>query len=90
MLEAGFINPRVSEVPLAFRPSAPEQVLDLTYSAVRLEMILSSQTAEARERIHRAIIEGAELFRVGGKIEIPMPAVLASATRALVTSKENG
>ena len=82
LLEAGFINPRVSEVPLAFRPSAPEQVLDLAYSAVRLEMILSSQTAEARERIHRAIIEGAERFRVGGKIEIPMPAVLASATRA--------
>ena len=82
LLEAGFINPRVSEVPLAFRPSAPEQVLDLTYSAVRLEMILSSQTLEARERIHRAIIEGAERFRVGGKMEIPMPAVLASATRA--------
>jgi len=36
LLEAGFINPRVSEVPLAFRPSAREQVLDLTYSAVRL------------------------------------------------------
>ena len=90
LLEAGFISPRVSEIPLAFRPSAPEQVLDLTYSAVRLEMILSSQTAEVRERIHKAIIEGAERFRVGGKIEIPMPAVLASATRALVTSKENG
>ena len=78
---AGFINPRVTEVPLAFRPSAPEQVLDLTYSAVRLEMILSLQTAEARERIHRAIIEGAERFRARGKIEIPMPAVLASAAR---------
>jgi hypothetical protein len=58
-------------------------VLDLTYSAVRLEMILSAQTAEARKRIHRAIIEGAARFRVDGKIEIPMPAVLASATRAL-------
>lgn len=81
LLEAGFINPRVIEVPLAFRPSAPKQVLDLTYSAVRLEMILSFQTAEARERIHRAIVEGAELFRGGGKIEIPMPAVLASAAR---------
>lgn len=81
LLGVGFINPRVTEVPLAFRPSAPEQVLDLTYSAVRLEMILSLQTAEARERIHRSIVEGAERFRARGKMEIPMPAVLASAAR---------
>jgi SAM-dependent methyltransferase len=81
LLGAGFINPRVTEVPLAFRPSALGQVLDLTYSAVRLEMILSLQTAEARERIHRAIAEGAERFRARGKIEIPMPAVLASAEK---------
>jgi len=81
LLGSGFINPRVTEVFLAFRPGAPEQVLDLTYSAVRLEMILSLQTAEARERIHRAIVEGADRFRGGGKIEIPMPAVLASAAR---------
>lgn len=81
LLEAGFINPRVIEVPLTFRPSAPEQVLDLTYSAVRLEMILSFQTVGARKLIHRAIVEGAERFRGGGKIEIPMPAVLASAAR---------
>jgi SAM-dependent methyltransferase len=81
LLEAGFIDPQVSEVPLAFRPSAPERVLELAYSAVRLEMILSSQTAEARDKIHRAIIDGAAQFRASGKIEIPMPAVLASAMR---------
>ena len=81
LLEAGFINPRVTEVALAFRPSAPERVLELTYSAVRLEMILSLQGAEARERIHRAIIEGTEHFRAGVGIEIPMPAVLALAAK---------
>ena len=31
--------------------------------------------------IHRAIVEGVARFRVGGKIEVPMPAVLASASR---------
>jgi hypothetical protein len=46
-------------------------------------MILASQTAEARKRIDQAIIESAERFRVGGKIEIPMPAVLASGTKAV-------
>ena len=81
LLEAGFINPRVTEVALAFRPSAPERVLELTYSAVRLEMILSLQGAEARELIHRAIIEGAEHFRADAGIEIPMPAILAVAAK---------
>ena len=81
LLGAGFVNPHVIEVPLAFRPRTAEQVLDLTYSAVRLEMILSLQTVEARERIHRAIVEGVARFRVGGEIELPMPAVLASASR---------
>ena len=81
LLEAGFINPRVTEVALAFRPSAPERVLELTYSAVRLEMILSLQGAEARELIHRAIIEGAAHFRSGVGIEIPMPAILAVAAK---------
>jgi SAM-dependent methyltransferase len=83
LLGAGFINPRVAEVALAFRPNAPEDVLDLTYSAVRLEMLLSRQTAQARERIHQAIVEGAGRFRAGGKIEIPMPAVLATAAKPL-------
>ena len=80
LLGAGFVSPHVIEVPLAFRPRTAEQVLDLTYSAVRLQMILSRQTDEARERIHRAIVEGVALFRVGGQIELPMPAVLASAS----------
>ncbi len=82
LLEAGFINPQVSEVSLAFRPSVAQEVLDLTYSAVRLEMILSLQTEPRREQIHRAILQGAETFRVGGRIEIPMPAVLASGEKA--------
>ncbi len=81
LIGAGFADPRVIEIPLAFRPERVEQVLDLTYSAVRLEMIISLQTPKAREQIHRAILEGAARFRVGGDIEVPMPAVLASASK---------
>jgi len=40
-------------------------------------MILSLQTERAREQIHRSIIEGVEQFREKGRINIPMPAVLA-------------
>jgi SAM-dependent methyltransferase len=81
LLTAGFANPGVVEIPLAFRPGVAEQVLELTYSAVRMEMILDRQTPEARERIHRAIVDGASEFRSSGRIEIPMPAVLASADK---------
>lgn len=80
--DAGFDQPRVTEIDLAFRPQAPEQVLELARSAVRMELILAAQTHEARTRIHRAIVEGAERFRIGAGIEIPMPAVLAVGVKA--------
>jgi hypothetical protein len=44
-----------------------------------MQMILALQTAGARERIHQAIVEGATRFEKAGRIEIAMPAVLASA-----------
>ncbi|HEY2865365.1 MAG TPA: class I SAM-dependent methyltransferase [Casimicrobiaceae bacterium] len=78
---AGFADPRVIEIPLSFRPRTVTQVLDLTYSAVRMEMILNLQTAQAREQIHRAIVEGAKRFRIRSEIEVPMPAVLASGEK---------
>lgn len=81
LVEAGFSNPEVEEIGLCFRTRVPEQLVALTNSAPRLELMLSLQTPEARERIHRAIAEGAERFRVGETIEIPIPAVLASGVK---------
>jgi SAM-dependent methyltransferase len=79
--EAGFINPVVAETHLAFRTRDPGKVLELTYSAVRMEMMLKLQTARARDRIHRAIVEGATRFAVGNDISLPMPALVATAQR---------
>ncbi|HET8647664.1 MAG TPA: methyltransferase type 11, partial [Vicinamibacteria bacterium] len=77
---AGFAEPAVTEISLCYYPLTADQVLSFTYnSAVRMQMILALQTAEARERIHQAIIEGTSRFEKAGRIEIPMPAVLASA-----------
>lgn len=81
LLAARFIGPIVIEIPLTFQPREATEVLDLTYSAVRLEMLIALQTPAARERIHEAIVTGAEQFRVGNQINIPMPAVLASAEK---------
>lgn len=80
--EAGFVEPRFAEVPLAFRPEKPEDVLELTYkSAVRTPMVLRLQSDEARERIHAAIIEGAGRYVKDGRIELAMPAVMGCARK---------
>ena len=78
---ADFVYPAVVEIPLAFRPPAATDVLALTRCAVRLEMMIELQEVRARDRIRQAILEGAEKFRIGALLEIPMPAVLASGTK---------
>jgi hypothetical protein len=81
LIAAGFDDPDVVEIPLAFRPRAAVDVLALTRCAVRLEMMIELQAEPARKRIRRAIVEGAEKFRTGTLLEIPMPAVLASGAK---------
>jgi SAM-dependent methyltransferase len=78
LIAAGFVDPDVREIALAFRPSAASDVLALTRCAVRLDMMIERQDGRARERIRQAIVERAEKFRAGAVLEIPMPAVLAS------------
>ena len=77
---SGFIEPVVTEIPLVYRPPAAEEVPEFTQKvAPRMQMVLALQTAEARARIHQAIVAGAARFAKAGRIEIAMPAVLASA-----------
>jgi hypothetical protein len=78
---AGLDDPDVVEIPLSFCPRAASDVLALTKCAIRLEMMIELQTAQARERIRQSIAEGAETFRTGARLEIPMPAVIASAVK---------
>ncbi len=82
LTDAGFAEARVSEIPLCFRPRSPEDVLELAYkSAVRTPMVLNLQSDAARERIHAAIRDGAKRFTKGGRMELAMPAVMASARK---------
>lgn len=79
---AGFVDVAVREIPPTYRPKSAQDVLDMVYkSAVRTPMVLEAQSQAARERIHRAILEGAEAFRRAGRIGIAMPAVLASGRK---------
>jgi SAM-dependent methyltransferase len=80
---AQFITPTVSTIPLTWHGVTPRDVLDLIYrSTVRTRMVLEAQTAEARERIHEAILTGAAKYRVGDGIAMALPAVMATATKA--------
>jgi SAM-dependent methyltransferase len=79
---AGFLAPATSKIALTWYGKTPRDLLDLFYkSAVRTPMILERQTAEARERIHQAILTGAERFRVGERIAIAIPAFMVMAIK---------
>ena len=79
---AGFLAPATSKIACTWYGKTPRDLLDLFYkSAVRTPMILERQTAEARERIHQAILSGAERFRVGERIAIAIPAFMVTAVK---------
>jgi ubiquinone/menaquinone biosynthesis C-methylase UbiE len=83
LTEAGFDNPKVTALPLMWSAAKADDVLNLIYKgAVRTPMVLEAQTAQAREAIHRAILEGSEAFRKGNVIEFRFPASMASATKS--------
>jgi hypothetical protein len=83
MVAAGFIQPRVEIVPLVWRLTSGDALCDaFLQGAVRTAALLRAQTPEAMAAIRRAIIEGAEVYRQGDHIELPMAAVLTSAVRA--------
>ena len=80
--EAGFSDVKVTRVPQVWRFQAPEEPLKAFYSGgVRIKAILRAQSSEALEAIRMAVREAAEKLIRDGVIEIPMPAVLASALK---------
>jgi SAM-dependent methyltransferase len=79
---AGFISISTAKIPLTWYGKTPQDLLDLIYkSVVRTPMILERQTAEARERIHPAILQGADRYRVGERIAIAIPALVTTAMK---------
>ena len=78
--EAGFINVRVTSVPQVWRFNAPDELFDAIYNGgVRIKAILRAQSSEALEAIRTAAREATKNFAKHGAIELPMPAILASA-----------
>jgi len=80
--EAGFGNVRVASIPQVWRFNAPDELFDAIYNGgVRIRAILRAQTSEALEAIRSAAREAAKRFTDQGVIDLPMPAILASAVK---------
>ena len=76
LVAAGFVEPQVRELPLAFRLDSPHTVLELAATSPRVSLLLAQQSARDRRRIEAAIVEGALAFRRGDHIHLPIPALL--------------
>ena len=82
LVEAGFVEPRVEQVPMAWRlPSAEHFFQAMLDGTVRTRGVLRAQTPEALDAIRAAAVEEAGAYRQGDAVEIPAPAVLASAVK---------
>jgi SAM-dependent methyltransferase len=76
LVEAGFEQPEVKELPLAFDLDTPHTVLELAATSPRVSLLLARQSVGARRRIEDAIVAGALAFRRGDRIHLPIPALL--------------
>ena len=82
MERLGFEDVKTDLLELYWEPESGDAILDMIYkSIVRTPMLFERQTDEARERIHQAIVEGAEQYRVGDKLRLLFPAALVTGTR---------
>jgi len=80
--EAGFGNVRVASIPQVWRFNAPDELFNAIYNGgVRIRAILRAQSSEALEAIRTAASEAAKSFTHQGVIDLPMPAILASAVK---------
>jgi SAM-dependent methyltransferase len=82
LLEAGFVAPHILDVPMTWRLGSGEEVFEAMRDAtVRTRALLIGQTPAALEAIRSSVVAAAEGYRRGGGLELPMPALLATARR---------
>ncbi|HLB14185.1 MAG TPA: class I SAM-dependent methyltransferase [Burkholderiales bacterium] len=79
---AGFKGCAVTKVPQTWRPASGQEILDFVMTGtVRTRGALARQRPAARGVIGDAILTALAPFRAGAGYAVPMPAVLAAATR---------
>jgi len=79
---AGFGGVLVTLVPQVWRLRSPQALFEaMLNSTVRMAAVLKAQNAQALDAIRHEVREAAKRYVAGEGIELPMPAVLASAAR---------
>ncbi len=82
LLAAGFKSFNVTKVKQAWRFPAGDWLFEAMKDAtVRTAGLLRAQSPEASDKIRRAIREELEKYRKGERVALPMPAILATATK---------
>jgi SAM-dependent methyltransferase len=82
LVDAGFVDVEVRELPLVWRPASAEAVFDaFARGGVRTAAVLRAQTPSALSAIREAVLREVEGYAGEGGYALPMPAVLASGTR---------
>ncbi len=82
LLQAGFVAPEVRRVPQTWRLPSPDALFGAMRGAtVRTAGLLRAQSNGALEAIAKAIRELSAAYETVNGIELPMPAVLASARK---------
>jgi SAM-dependent methyltransferase len=82
LLAAGLETPAVTKVPQVWRLGTPQELFEVMLgSTVRTGGLLRAQTREALEAIRAEIVNSAMQHRAGAGVELPMPAILASAAK---------
>jgi len=82
LLEIGFVAPEVMPVPQVWRLRSPDALCEIMQaSTVRTAGLLRAQTSEALQAIRAALRDAVGSYRRGATIEVPMPAVLATAIK---------
>jgi SAM-dependent methyltransferase len=78
----GFTGVEVRELPLIWRPASADAVFEaFSRGGVRTAAVLRAQTPDALAAIREAVKRGVEAYARDGRLEIPMPAMLASASK---------
>jgi SAM-dependent methyltransferase len=80
--EAGFVAVNFTRIPQFWRFDSPDELFEAVFSGgVRIKAILRAQSRDALEAIRKAVRDAASKLARHGAIEIPMPALLASARK---------
>jgi SAM-dependent methyltransferase len=78
----GFTDVDVRELPLVWRLRSADEVFEaLSRGGVRTAAVLRAQTPAALDAIRAAVGRGVESYAVEGGFAVPMPAMLAAATK---------